>query len=169
MASALGSASAQDKDYFVYYGTYTGFRYVRHSKTQGVGESHSKGIYVSRFNSATGTLSESQLAAEITNPSFLATTPDHRFLYAVTEDPLSLGPPLDHVSFVSAFAVDQATGKLRLLNTLPTGGYSVHPINAGHWFRPGPRSRIIGQRHTIDAIDRHPPPPGECHPCCGGG
>jgi 6-phosphogluconolactonase len=122
---AVGSAAAQDKDYFVYYGTYTGFRFVRHSKTQGVGESHSKGIYVSRFNAATGTLSEPQLAAEITNPSFLATTPDHRFLYAVTEDPLSLGPPLDHTSFVSAFAVDQATGKLRLLNTLPTGGTST--------------------------------------------
>jgi 6-phosphogluconolactonase len=118
-------ASAQDKDYFVYFGTYTGFRFVRHSKTQGVGESHSKGIYMSRFNAATGTLSEPELAAEITNPSFLATTPDHRFLYAVTEDPLSVGPPLDHVSFVSAYAIDQATGKLRLLNTLPTGGTST--------------------------------------------
>jgi 6-phosphogluconolactonase len=125
MVVSVGTASAQGKDYFVYYGTYTGFRYVRHSKTQGVGESHSKGIYVSRFNAATGSLSEPQLAAEITNPSFLAATPDHRFLYAVTEDPLSLGPPLDHVSFVSAFAVDQATGKLRLLNTLPTGGTST--------------------------------------------
>jgi 6-phosphogluconolactonase len=125
LVTVLGSASAQDKDYFVYYGTYTGFRYVRHSKTQGVGESHSKGIYMSRFNASTGKLSEPQLAAEITNPSFLATTPDHRFLYAVTEDPLSLGPPLDHASFVSAYAIDAATGKLTLLNTLPTGGTST--------------------------------------------
>lgn len=120
-----GTASAQDKDYFVYLGTYTGFRFVRHSKTQGVGDSHSKGIYMSRFNAATGTLSEPELAAEITNPSFLTTTPDHRFLYAVTEDPLSVGPPLDHVSFVSAYAIDPATGKLQLLNTLPTGGTST--------------------------------------------
>ncbi len=69
------TASAQAKDYFVYFGTYTGFRFVRHSKTQGVGESRSKGIYVSRFNAATGALSEPQLAAEITNPSFLTISP----------------------------------------------------------------------------------------------
>jgi 6-phosphogluconolactonase len=119
------TASAQAKDYFVYFGTYTGFRFVRHSKTQGVGESRSKGIYVSRFNAATGALSEPQLAAEITNPSFLTISPDNHFLYAVTEDPLSLGPPLDHVSFVSAFAIEGSTGKLRLLNTLPTGGTST--------------------------------------------
>lgn len=127
MLSALGGStlSAQDKDYFVYFGTYTGFHFVRHSKTQGVGESHSKGIYMSRFNAADGKLSEPELAAEITNPSFITTSPDHRFLYAVTEDPLSVGPPLDHVSFVSAFAIDSATGKLRLLNTLPTGGTST--------------------------------------------
>jgi 6-phosphogluconolactonase len=126
LAMVAGStASAQDKDYFVYFGTYTGFRFVRHSKTQGVGDSRSKGIYMSRFNAATGTLSEPELAAEITNPSFLTVTPDHRFLYAVTEDPLSVGPPLDHVSFVSAYAIDQATGKLSLLNTLPTGGTST--------------------------------------------
>jgi 6-phosphogluconolactonase len=122
---AGGTASAQDKDYFVYFGTYTGFRFVRHSKTQGVGESHSKGIYMSRFNAATGALSEPELAAEITNPSFITISPDHRFLYAVTEDPLSVGPPLDHASFVSSYAIDPATGKLRLLNTLPTGGTST--------------------------------------------
>ncbi len=119
------TASAQAKDYFVYFGTYTGFRFVRHSKTQGVGESHSKGIYVSRFNAATGALSEPELAAEIINPSFITVSPDNRFLYAVTEDPLSVGPPLDHVSYVSAFAIDGSTGKLRLLNTLPTGGTST--------------------------------------------
>jgi 6-phosphogluconolactonase len=119
------TASAQAKDYFVYFGTYTGFRFVRHSKTQGVGESRSKGIYVSRFSAATGSLSEPELAAEITNPSFITISPDNRFLYAVTEDPLSLGPPLDHVSFVSAFAIDSSTGKLRLLNTLPSGGTST--------------------------------------------
>lgn len=119
------TASAQDKDYYAYFGTYTGFRFVRHSKTQGVGESHSKGIYMSRFNASTGTLSEPELAGEITNPSFITISPDHRFLYAVTEDPLSLGPPLDHASYVSSFAIDPATGKLRLLNTLPTGGTST--------------------------------------------
>ena len=118
-------AVAQSGDYFMYFGTYTGFKFVSHSATIGVGESHSKGIYVSRFHAATGEMSEPELAAEIINPSFLTVHPNHRFLYSVSEDPLSLGPPLDHASYVSAFAIDSATGKLRLLNTVPTGGTST--------------------------------------------
>ena len=118
-------ASAQDGDSFVYVGTYTGFKYVHHSKPYGFGESRSKGIYVSRFHPATGELSEPELAAEVVNPSFLAISPDHRFLYAVSEDPLSLGPPLDHSSYVSAFAIDSTSGKLRLLNTAPASGTST--------------------------------------------
>ena len=122
---AISAAVAQDNDYFMYVGTYTGFKYVHHSKTWGVGDSHSKGIYVSRFHAATGEVSEPELAAEMVNPSFLTISPNHRFLYAVSEDPLSLGPPLDHSSYVSAFAIDSATGKLRLLNTAPASGTST--------------------------------------------
>ena len=122
---AIPAAVAQDNDYFMYVGTYTGFKYVHHSKTWGVGDSHSKGIYVSRFHAATGEVSEPELAAEVVNPSFLTISPNHRFLYAVSEDPLSLGPPLDHSSYVSAFAIDSATGKLRLLNTAPASGTST--------------------------------------------
>jgi 6-phosphogluconolactonase len=118
-------ARAQDGDYFLYIGTYTGFKYVHHSKTYGKGESHSQGIYVSRFHAASGELSAPQLAAKMINPSFLAISPNGRFVYAVSEDPLSVGPPLDHASYVSAFAIDHATGKLRLLNTEPTGGTST--------------------------------------------
>jgi 6-phosphogluconolactonase len=122
---AMPAAVAQDNDYFMYVGTYTGFKYVHHSKTWGVGDSHSKGIYVSRFHAATGEVSEPELAADVVNPSFLTISPNHRFLYAVSEDPLSLGPPLDHSSYVSAFAIDSATGKLRLLNTAPASGTST--------------------------------------------
>jgi 6-phosphogluconolactonase len=122
---AMPAAVAQDNDYFMYVGTYTGFKYVHHSKTWGVGDSHSKGIYVSRFHAATGEVSEPELAANVVNPSFLTISPNHRFLYAVSEDPLSLGPPLDHSSYVSAFAIDSATGKLRLLNTAPASGTST--------------------------------------------
>jgi 6-phosphogluconolactonase len=118
-------ACAQDQDFFLYVGTYTGFKYVHHSKTLGVGESLSKGIYVSRFRASTGTFSEPELAAEIVNPSFLTISPNHQFLYAVSEDPLSLGPPLDHSSYVSAFAIDAATGKLHWLNTVPASGTST--------------------------------------------
>lgn len=122
---AAQAVLAQSKNYFVYFGTYTGFKYVHHSRTWGVGESKSKGIYVSRFDSTTGELRQPELAAEIINPSFLTISPDHRYLYAISEDPLSLGPPVDHSSYVSAFAIDSATGKLRLLNTVPASGTST--------------------------------------------
>ncbi len=118
-------AAAQSNDYFVYFGTYTGFKYVHHSKTWGVGESKSKGVYVSRFNASTGQLSEPQLAAEVVNPSFLTISPDHRYLYAISEDPLSIGPPVDHSSYVSAYAIDSATGTLRFLNSVPASGTST--------------------------------------------
>jgi 6-phosphogluconolactonase len=122
---AGGSLAAQtgDGDYFVYFGTYTGFKYMK--KGAPTGRSLSKGIYVSRFHPATGEVSEARLAAEMINPSFLAVHPNHKFLYAVSEDPLSLGPALDKASYVSAFAIDPAQGNLRLLNTVPTGGTST--------------------------------------------
>ena len=95
---ALGEAN----EYFLFSGTYTGFKYISHGNP--AGESHSQGIYVSRFRPATGDLSEAKLAANIRNPSFLAISPDHRFLYAASEDPLSLGPARDHESYISAYA-----------------------------------------------------------------
>jgi 6-phosphogluconolactonase len=119
------AAVAQDNDFFMYFGTYTGFKFVSQSTTHGVGDSHSQGIYVSRFHVASGEMEAPLLAAAIVNPAFLAVHPNRRFLYAVTEDPLSAGPPLDHASYVSAFAIDPGSGKLRLLNTIPTGGTST--------------------------------------------
>jgi 6-phosphogluconolactonase len=123
---SVASAHSQSEsagDYWVYFGTYTGFVYMKEGLPSG--HSSSKGIYVSRFHPATGELSKPALAAEIVNPAFLAIHPNHRFLYAVTEDPLSLGPNFDHSSYVSAFSIDSATGKLHLLNTLTTGGTST--------------------------------------------
>src|ERR1700761_6345295 len=122
---ALAGSACEAQDFYMYFGTYTGFKFVSHSATIGVGDSKSKGIYVSKFHAATGEFGPAELAAEIVNPSFLTVSPDHKFLYALSEDPLSLGPPLDHASYVSAFAIEQATGKLRLLNTVPTGGTST--------------------------------------------
>ena len=123
-------APAPGGEYFVYFGTYTGFKYLK----QGVptGHSLSKGIYVSRFQPVSGELSEAQLAAEISNPSFLAIHPNHRFLYAVSEDPFSLGPALDKASYVSAFAIDPAQGNLHLLNTVPTGGTNTCYVSLDH-------------------------------------
>jgi 6-phosphogluconolactonase len=117
------SSPASADQYFVYFGTYTGFAYMREGMPAGA--SHSKGIYVSRFQPATGKISSPELASEIINPAFVAVHPNQRFLYVVSEDPRSLGPDFDHASYVSAFAIDPPTGKLHRLNTLPTGGTST--------------------------------------------
>ena len=123
LLSISRSAFSEDKGFFLYAGTYTGFKYISHGNP--VSGSHSEGIYVSRFQASTGDVTEAQLAAKISNPSFLAVSPDHRFLYAASEDPLSVGPARDHESYVSAYAIDRKTGKLRLLNSVPSGGTST--------------------------------------------
>jgi len=89
----------------VYFGTYTGAK--------------SKGIYVSRFDSTTGKLSAPELAAETTNPTFLAIAPGEHFLYAVNEVDDIGGKP---TGAVSAFALDAQTGKLTPLNQRISGG-----------------------------------------------
>jgi 6-phosphogluconolactonase len=117
------AGSAPADEYFVYFGTYTGFKFI--SRGTPISKSRSRGIYVSRFRSSTGEIGEPELAAEIRNPSFLAIHPNHRFVYAVSEDPESLGPALDKASYVDAYAIDPKTGKLKLLNEVPTGGTST--------------------------------------------
>jgi 6-phosphogluconolactonase len=102
------AAPAPHKDkYLVYIGTYT---------QEG---STSKGIYAYRFDSDTGKISTIGLAAETTNPSFLAVHPNHRFLYAVNEIGNYKG---QKSGAVSAFAIDRATGKLTFLNEVASGG-----------------------------------------------
>jgi 6-phosphogluconolactonase len=133
---AQTAVAANDHDYFLYVGTYTGFKFVHSNKPQLAGQSRSQGIYVARFDSATGKLSSPELAAQIANPSYLTVSPNGRFLYALSEDPTSVGPPLDHTSYVSAYAIERPTGKLRLLNTRPTGGTSTCFISidkTGHY------------------------------------
>ena len=92
-------------NYLVYVGTYTTER--------------SKGIYAFRFNAATGQFVPIGLAAETSNPSFLAVHPNHKILYAVNET----GNFQNRSSgAVSAFAIDSRTGKLTLLNQVASRG-----------------------------------------------
>ena len=91
--------------YFVYFGTYTGAK--------------SQGIYVSRFDLATGKLGAPELAAETKNPSFVTLHPNHRFLYAGGEFTSEGGKK---GGAVSAFAIDPASGKLTFLNQQPAAG-----------------------------------------------
>ena len=59
------------------------------------------------------------LAAEVKNPSFLAVHPNRKFLYAVSEISDLDGKP---TGGVSAFAIDAASGKLKLLNQQSSRG-----------------------------------------------
>ena len=54
------------------------------------------------------------VAAETASPSFLAEHPNHKFLYAVNEAAAA--------GSVSAFAIDDKTGKLTPLNEVSSGG-----------------------------------------------
>src|SRR5215831_5557089 len=96
-ASAIAPIFAAN-DLLVYFGTYT--------------DTISKGIYVSHFNTATGALSTPELAVATPNPSFLAVTPDGKFLYAVNEINQYGGKPSGSVS---AFALHKDTGLLTAL------------------------------------------------------
>ncbi|HUR52575.1 MAG TPA: lactonase family protein [Gemmataceae bacterium] len=113
---ALFTASAASADDWVYFGTYTG----------GKGFAASKGIYRSKFETATGKLGQPELAAEMGSPSFLAIHPNGKFLYAVGEGGGKDGGP------VVAFSLDAKTGALTKLNEDKSGGsgpchISVHP------------------------------------------
>ena len=89
----------------------------------------SKGIYVSRLDPSTGALSPPTLAAEIRNPSFVAASPDGRFLYAVSEVDAVAGTP---GGAVAGYAIDKAAGTLKALNTQSTvGGGPCHVSVAG--------------------------------------
>ncbi len=92
-------AASRSGEVLVYFGTYTGKK--------------SKGIYVSRLDTATGKLSAAELAAETISPSFLAAHPRGGFIYAVNEVSDFAGKK---TGAVGAFAIDPATGKLSLLN-----------------------------------------------------
>lgn len=134
LLTAAAWGTPDPDEYFVYFGTYTGFTFMKEGLPSG--GSHSKGVYVSRFRPATGELSRPELAAEIVNPAFLAVHPNQKFLYVVSEDPLSVGPNFDHASYVTAYQIDSATGKLHFVNSLPTGGTSTCYVSidkTGHY------------------------------------
>jgi 6-phosphogluconolactonase len=90
--------------------------YVGTSTEEG---SKSKGIYAFRFDAAGDQITPLGLAAETTNPSFVALHPNGRFLYAVNEIQNYKGP---NRGGVSAFAIDRASGKLTFLNEVASRG-----------------------------------------------
>jgi 6-phosphogluconolactonase len=109
----LSAAKDSPKDNFVLYvGTYT--------------EKESKGIYAYRFDATSAELTPLGVAAETTNPSFLAIDPNRRLLYAVNEVQNYKGAS---TGAISAFAIninedkkDGKNGSLSFLNEVPSHG-----------------------------------------------
>jgi len=94
---------------FVYFGTYT-----KHD---------SRGIYVIRFDSATGAMSAPELAAEARNPTWISLDPSGQNLYATGE--VGADPAAGPSGGAAAYAIDRTSGKLSFLNRQPTGGTST--------------------------------------------
>jgi 6-phosphogluconolactonase len=105
-ALLLLSLAGFSQKFFLFVGTYTEGSFKN---------GDSKGIYVYKFDGATGDLQPvSTLATD--NPSYLALAPGGKFLYAVNEtDGAKPGG-------VSAFSFDKKTGRLTFINKQASGG-----------------------------------------------
>lgn len=94
------AAHAQPENFYLLVGTYT--------------KRSSEGIYTFRFNAKTGKFSAVGVTKDIKNPSFLAVSPNQKWVYAVNE--------LDTEGGVTAYRFDPKTGNLILLNQQSSGG-----------------------------------------------
>jgi 6-phosphogluconolactonase len=79
----------------------------------------SEGIYLYRLHLSSGELKHVTTTPGVVNPSYLAIAPSRRYLYAVNEVEEFAGKKS---GALSAFAVNQRTGQLRLLNQQPSLG-----------------------------------------------
>jgi 6-phosphogluconolactonase len=102
----LAAATGAESPYFIYVGSYTD------------APSRSKGIYAWRFEPSSATITPLGLVAETVNPAYVCATPDGRFLYAVNWQT----PEAAQGDTVSAYAIDQKTGGLTLVNRASAGG-----------------------------------------------
>jgi len=92
----------QAQAYFLFVGTYTG--------------TGSKGIYVYRFDAATGKAELLNNTDKADNPSYLAIAPNGKTVYACNEIASASGGK------VSAYRFNRSDGSLRLLNQQATAG-----------------------------------------------
>ena len=115
--------SQPGKEYYLLAGTYTSGK--------------SEGIYVYKFNSGTGENTFIS-TANTSNPSFLAVSPNQKFVYAVNENADSTGFTV--TGFVASFSFDNKTGRLSFINKQESGG--KHPCyvsidKSGKWVFAG--------------------------------
>ena len=94
--------NAQKNENYLLIGTYT--------------TGKSEGVYVYRFNSATGDF-DSVSMAKTPNPSYLAISSDEKFVYAVNEN-----ADKGNGGKVSSFAFDKQQGNLSFIDVQQSGG-----------------------------------------------
>ena len=124
---AAGSGVQAQKMYLL-VGTYTNTGLS--ATNPKMDSSGSKGIYVYRFDEATGRARLLSHTDGVCNPSYLAVAPDGHHVYACTESRM-VG-----MGSVSAFDFDRSAGRLRFINKVPSGGDNpayVSVDSSGRW------------------------------------
>ena len=106
-ASATPSGSTDGNVYNLLVGTYTG-------------SGKSEGIYVYRFDTASGSITR-LASAQTVNPSYLVVSKDRQHVYAVNELPGDNGPASQRGG-ISAFRFDPASGQLTFVNRVSSDG-----------------------------------------------
>jgi 6-phosphogluconolactonase len=97
-SNASGLQGSTSSDSLVYVGVY------------------GNGVYAYRFHTPDAKLDSLGLVGEVTNPSWLATDRNYKFLYSVSElEGKATGE-------AASFAIDRMKGSLRKLNSVPSGG-----------------------------------------------
>ena len=111
------------KEHYLLAGTYTSDK--------------SEGIYVYKFNTSSGD-NKFISTAKTSNPSFLAVSPDQKFVFAVNENADSTRHTV--TGYVAVFSFDKTTGNLSFINKQESGG--KHPCyvaidKTGKWVFAG--------------------------------
>jgi 6-phosphogluconolactonase len=108
----LAVSLTKAQSFYLFVGTYTNTGTLPGAPP--LDSTGSKGIYVYRFDAATGKATLLSHTTGVCNPSFLTIAPDRHHLYAVTDSRMV------NAGTVSAFDFDR--GKLRFINKVWSGG-----------------------------------------------
>ena len=96
ISTLISVTFAQTSNYRLLIGTYTA-------------PAKSQGIYSYNVDLANGVFTQQSVTSGVSNPSFLALTPDKKFVYSVSES--------NSGSAACAFSFDEKTAKLTLINS----------------------------------------------------
>src|SRR6478672_3264782 len=162
------SSAVNAKRTLAYIGTYS---------SRGA-QNHGQGIHIFEMNGSTGALVPKEIVTSEANPSWLTFDRNRTHLYSANES----ADPSTGSGTVSAYAVDQATGSLTLLNTVGSEGagpahVSMHPAGkhalvanyAGGTVavlpiqpdgRLGPASDVKRHQGTVGPVQPSSAPPG---------